>query len=158
MMVLRILMLIIRHLPADLYHHRPSSLTDGIERLLGPLKKLHVPVHELAMMMTIALRFIPTLIEETDKIMAAQKARGADFESGNLMQKAKALVPLLVPLFVSAFRRADELATAMECRCYHGDSGRTRMKKLTFAFRDGAALVLGAAVLAGVLVLRHFGL
>ena len=140
------------------YTTSPIQLTDGIESLLGPLKKLHLPVHELAMLMSIALRFIPTLIEETDKIMAAQKARGADFESGNLVQKAKALVPLLVPLFVSAFRRADELATAMECRCYHGDSGRTRMKKLTFAFRDGAALVLGAAVLAGVLVLRHFGL
>ena len=140
------------------YTTSPIVLTDAIEQLLKPLGKLHFPVHELAMMMSIALRFIPTLIEETDKIMAAQKARGADFESGNLVQKAKALVPLLVPLFVSAFRRADELATAMECRCYHGDSGRTRMKKLTFAFRDGAALALGAAVLAGVLVLRHFGL
>ena len=157
MMVLRILMLISGTFLLT-YTTSPIQLTDGIESLLGPLKKLHLPVHELAMLMSIALRFIPTLIEETDKIMAAQKARGADFESGNLVQKAKALVPLLVPLFVSAFRRADELATAMECRCYHGDSGRTRMKKLTFAFRDGAALVLGAAVLAGVLVLRHFGL
>lgn len=140
------------------YTTSPIALTDGLESLLGFLKKIKAPIHELSMMMSIALRFIPTLIEETDKIMSAQKARGADFESGNLVQKAKALVPLLVPLFVSAFRRADELATAMECRCYHGDSGRTRMKKLTFAFRDGAALVLGAAVLAGVLVLRHFGL
>ncbi len=157
MMVLRILMLISGTFLLT-YTTSPIQLTDGIESLLGPLKKLHLPVHELAMMMTIALRFIPTLIEETDKIMSAQKARGADFESGNLVQKAKALVPLLVPLFVSAFRRADELATAMECRCYHGDSGRTRMKKLIFAFRDGAALALGAAVLAGVLVLRHFGL
>ena len=156
-MVLRLMLLIIATSMLT-YTTSPIQLTDGIESLLGPLKKLHLPVHELAMLMSIALRFIPTLIEETDKIMAAQKARGADFESGNLVQKAKALVPLLVPLFVSAFRRADELATAMECRCYHGDSGRTRMKKLTFAFRDGAALALGAAVLAGVLVLRHFGL
>ena len=138
-MVLRLMLLIIATSMLT-YTTSPIQLTDGIESLLGPLKKLHLPVHELAMLMSIALRFIPTLIEETDKIMAAQKARGADFESGNLVQKAKALVPLLVPLFVSAFRRADELATAMECRCYHGDSGRTRMKKLTFAFRDGAAL------------------
>ena len=157
MMVLRIMMLISGTFLLT-YTTSPIQLTDGIESLLGPLKKLHLPIHELAMLMSIALRFIPTLIEETDKIMAAQKARGADFESGNLVEKAKALVPLLVPLFVSAFRRADELATAMECRCYHGDSGRTRMKKLSFAFRDGAALVLGAVVLAGVLVLRHFGL
>ena len=105
------------------YTTSPIALTDGLERLLGPLKKLHVPVHELAMMMSIALRFIPTLIEETDKIMSAQKARGADFESGNLIQKAKALIPMLVPLFISAFRRADELAMAMECRCYHGGRG-----------------------------------
>ena len=124
MMVLRILMLISGTFLLT-YTTSPIQLTDGIESLLGPLKKLHLPVHELAMLMSIALRFIPTLIEETDKIMAAQKARGADFESGNLVQKAKALVPLLVPLFVSAFRRADELATAMECRCYHGDNGRT---------------------------------
>ena len=107
------------------YTTSPIRLTDGLEDLLGPLKKLGVPVHELAMMMSIALRFIPTLIEETDKIMSAQRARGADFESGNLLQRAKALIPLLVPLFVSAFRRADELATAMECRCYHGGEGRT---------------------------------
>ena len=100
----------------------------ALESLLGPLKKIHIPVHELAMMMSIALRFIPTLIEETDKIMSAQRARGADFDSGNLIQKAKALIPLLVPLFISAFRRADELATAMECRCYHGGEGRTRMR------------------------------
>ena len=157
MMVLRIMMLISGTFLLT-YTTSPIQLTDGIESLLGPLKKLHLPIHELAMMMSIALRFIPTLIEETDKIMSAQKARGADFESGNLVQKAKALVPLLVPLFVSAFRRADELATAMECRCYHGDSGRTRMKKLAYAPRDGVALVLGAVVLAGVLVLRQFGL
>lgn len=157
MMVLRIMMLISGTFLLT-YTTSPIQLTDGIESLLGPLKKLHLPIHELAMMMSIALRFIPTLIEETDKIMSAQKARGADFESGNLVQKAKALVPLLVPLFVSAFRRAEELATAMECRCYHGDSGRTRMKQLTYAPRDAVALVLGAVVLAAVLVLRQFGL
>ena len=157
MMVLRIMMLISGTFLLT-YTTSPIQLTDGIESLLGPLKKLHLPIHELAMMMSIALRFIPTLIEETDKIMSAQKARGADFESGNLIQKARALMPLLVPLFVSAFRRADELATAMECRCYHGDSGRTRMNQLTYAPRDGVALVLGAVVLAAVLVLRQFGL
>ena len=110
------------------------------------------------MMMTIALRFIPTLLEETDKIIKAQKARGADFESGNLMQKAKALIPILVPLFISAFRRADELAVAMECRCYHGDEGRTRMKQLTWCTRDTLAMVWSALVLAGVIVLARFGL
>ncbi len=157
MMVLRIMMLISGTFLLT-YTTSPLQLTDGIESLLGPLKKIHLPIHELAMIMSIALRFIPTLIEETDKIMSAQKARGADFESGNLIQKAKALVPLLVPLFVSAFRRADELATAMECRCYHGDSGRTRMKQLTYARRDGVALLLGAVVLSAVIVLRRFGL
>ena len=107
----------------------PTHLTDGLEKGLGFLKVYHVPVHEIAMMMSIALRFIPILIEETDKIIAAQKARGADMESGNLIQRAKALIPILVPLFVSAFRRAEELATAMECRCYRGDIGRTKMKQ-----------------------------
>ena len=110
------------------------------------------------MMMSIALRFIPTLIEETDKIMSAQRARGADFDSGNLIQKAQTLVPLLVPLFISAFRRADELAVAMECRCYHGGEGRTRMRQLHFQRADCAALVLGVALVAAVSVLRHFGL
>ena len=118
-MVVRIIMLITCTFLLT-YTTSPLSLTDGLESLMGPLKRIHVPVHELSMMMSIALRFIPTLIEETDKIMSAQKARGADFDSGNLIQKAKALIPLLVPLFISAFRRADELATAMECRCYHG--------------------------------------
>ena len=135
------------------YTTSPLALTDGLESLLGPLKKLRVPVHELSMMMSIALRFIPTLIEETDKIMSAQRARGADFDSGNLIQRAKALIPLLVPLFISAFRRADELATAMECRCYHGGEGRTRMKQLHW--RPGDVLfmlgALAAAVAAGVL-------
>ena len=121
------------------YTTSPIALTDGLENLLEPLKKLHVPVHELAMMMCIALRFIPTLIEETDKIMSAQKARGADFESGNLIARAKAMVPILVPLFISAFRRADELATAMECRCYHGGEGRTRLNQLRYAGRDYVA-------------------
>lgn len=112
------------------YTTSPLALTDAIESLFGPLKKIHVPVHEFAMMMTIALRFIPTLLEETDKIISAQKARGADFESGNLLQKAKALIPILIPLFVSSFRRADELAEAMECRCYRGGKGRTKLNVL----------------------------
>ena len=136
----------------------PIALTDAMEILFGPLKKLKVPVHEMSMMMSMALRFIPTLIEETDKIMSAQKARGADFETGNLFQRARALLPLLVPLFVSAFRRADELAVAMECRCYHGDEGRTRMKQLTWCTRDTLAMVWSALVLAGVIVLARFGL
>lgn len=140
------------------YTTSPIALTDGLESLLSPLKKLHFPVHELAMMMSIALRFIPTLIEETDKIISAQKARGADFETGNLFRRAKALVPILVPLFVSAFRRADELATAMECRCYHGGTGRTKMKVLVFRKRDVFALISCAIFLAGIIVLRRFGL
>ncbi|QAT41370.1 energy-coupling factor transporter transmembrane component T [Clostridium sp. JN-9] len=114
----------------------PIELTDGIEKLLNPFKRIGVPAHELAMMMTIALRFIPTLLDETDKIMKAQMARGADFESGNLIQRAKNLIPLLVPLFISSFRRADELAMAMEARCYRGGEGRTRMKQLKLTQRD----------------------
>lgn len=117
----------------------PNSLTDGMEKLLNPLKKIKVPVHEIAMMMSIALRFIPILIEETDKIMKAQIARGADFESGNLIKKAKSLVPLLVPLFISAFRRANDLAMAMEARCYRGGEHRTKMKPLKYKRRDAAA-------------------
>ena len=140
------------------YTTSPIRLTDGLESLLGPLKKIKVPVHELAMMMSIALRFIPTLIEETDKIMSAQKARGADFESGNLLARAKAMIPILVPLFISAFRRADELATAMECRCYHGGEGRTRLKQLHYTRLDTMAYVLGLALLAGVIALRCVGL
>ena len=135
------------------YTTSPIHLTDGLESLLNPLKKLKVPVHELAMMMSIALRFIPTLIEETDKIMSAQKARGADFESGSILQRAKALIPLLVPLFVSAFRRADELATAMECRCYHGGEGRTKLHVLHYALRDYAVLALYLALTVGIIVL-----
>ena len=156
-MVLRIMLLIMGTFLMT-YTTSPISLTGGLERLLNGLKKLHVPVHELAMMMSIALRFIPTLIEETDKIMSAQKARGADFESGNLIQKAKALIPILVPLFISAFRRADELATAMECRCYHGGEGRTKLHVLKYQRRDYIALTAGVLVVAAVLVLRHFGL
>jgi energy-coupling factor transport system permease protein len=136
------------------YTTSPIALTDGLERLLGPLKKIRLPIHELAMMMSIALRFIPTLIEETDKIMSAQKARGADFESGGLIKRAKAILPLVIPLFISAFRRADELAIAMESRCYHGGDGRTRMKVLKIAARDYIALLLGAAVMTGIVLLR----
>ena len=138
------------------YTTSPIALTDGIERLLSPLKKIKLPVHELAMMMTIALRFIPTLIEETDKIMSAQKARGADLESGGVMQRAKALLPILIPLFVSAFRRADELALAMECRCYHGGEGRTRMKQMHLSGRDVVSGVITAAVFAGVILLDKY--
>ena len=138
------------------YTTSPIRLTDGLEDLLGPLKKLGVPVHELAMMMSIALRFIPTLIEETDKIMSAQRARGADFESGNLLQRAKALIPLLVPLFVSAFRRADELATAMECRCYHGGEGRTKLHVLRYEARDYLTLAFYAALCAAMIALKKF--
>ena len=152
-MVLRIMLLIMGTFLMT-YTTSPISLTDGLERLLNGLKRFHVPVHELAMMMSIALRFIPTLIEETDKIMSAQKARGADFESGNLLQRAKAMIPILVPLFISAFRRADELATAMECRCYHGGEGRTKLHVLKYEGRDYLALFFGALILAGVIALR----
>ena len=155
-MVLRIMLLIMGTFLMT-YTTSPIGLTDGLERLLNGLKRFRVPVHELAMMMSIALRFIPTLIEETDKIMSAQKARGADFESGNLMEKAKALVPILVPLFISAFRRADELATAMECRCYHGGEGRTKLHVLKYERRDYVALALGVLILTSVIVLRAFG-
>lgn len=156
-MVIRIMLLIMGTFLLT-YTTSPIRLTDALEQLMGGLKRFHVPVHELSMMMSIALRFIPTLIEETDKIMSAQKARGADFESGDLVQKAKALVPILVPLFISAFRRADELATAMECRCYHGGEGRTKLQVLRYERRDYAALILGAAVCALVIVLRQFGI
>ena len=156
-MVSRIIMLITGTFMLT-YTTSPIALTDGLEHLLSPLKKIHFPVHELSMMMCIALRFIPTLIEETDKIMSAQKARGADFESGKLLQRAKALIPVLVPLFVSAFRRADELAVAMECRCYQGGKGRTRMKKLVMARRDYLTLLIGLALLGGVIALRVLGI
>ena len=155
-MVVRIMLLVMGTFLMT-YTTSPIRLTDGLESLLNPLKKLHVPVHELAMMMAIALRFIPTLIEETDKIMSAQKARGADFDSGNIFQKAKALVPILVPLFISAFRRADERATAMECRCYHGGEGRTKLHVLKYQRRDYIALTGGVVILALVVVLRRLG-
>ena len=156
-MVIRILMLITATFLLT-YTTSPIALTDGLESLLSPLKVLHVPVHELSMMMCIALRFIPTLIEETDKIMSAQKARGADFESGSLLDRVKALVPILVPLFISAFRRADELATAMECRCYQGGDGRTKMKILRFHLGDFQACGSAAALVIAVVVLSAFGL
>ena len=156
-MVIRIMMLISGSFLLT-YTTSPILLTDGLESLLGPLKKVHVPVHELSMMMSIALRFIPTLIEETDKIMSAQRARGADFESGSLMRRAKALIPLLVPLFISAFRRADELAVAMECRCYHGGEGRTRLRQLKYTAADRAVIVLFLVMVVVTGVLGHFGL
>ena len=136
------------------YTTSPITLTDAIERLLSPLRKLKMPVHELAMMMTIALRFIPTLIEETDKIMSAQKARGADMESGTVLQRAKALTPILIPLFVSAFRRAEELAVAMECRCYHGGDGRTRLKQLKSTAADYFAMGISIVFLDMVVLLN----
>ena len=139
------------------YTTSPIVLTDGLERLMRPLSAIKVPVHELAMMMTIALRFIPTLVEETGKIMSAQKARGADMESGTVIQRAKALVPILIPLFVSAFRRADELALAMECRCYHGGEGRTRMKQLSLGPQDWIAVLVVAAGFAGIVLLNLYG-
>lgn len=157
LMVVRIMMLITGTFLLT-YTTSPIALTDGLEILLGPLKKLKVPVHEMSMMMSMALRFIPTLIEETDKIMSAQKARGADFETGKITDRAKALLPLLVPLFVSSFRRADELAVAMESRCYHGGEGRTRMKRLHMQLRDWVALLLGALVLAATIVMNVYGL
>ena len=130
----------------------PNDLTDGLESVLSPLKKIKVPVHEISMMMSIALRFIPILMEETDRIMKAQKARGADFETGNLIQKAKSMVPLLVPLFISAFRRANDLAMAMEARCYRGGEGRTKMKPLHYEQRDRIAYLILAAYLAIMII------
>jgi len=156
-MVLRIVLLISGTFLLT-YTTSPIALTDGLELLMNPLKKLKVPVHEMTIMMSMALRFIPTLISETDKIMSAQKARGADFETGNLMQRAKALLPILVPLFVSAFKRADELAVAMESRCYHGGEGRTRMKQLRMQTRDYIALALGAVFLVVMFVLKRYAL
>lgn len=138
------------------YTTTPLALTDGLERLLSPLAKIRLPVHEFSMMMTIALRFIPTLVEETEKIMNAQKARGADFSTGSLTRRAKALIPILIPLFISAFRRAEELATAMECRCYTGGKGRTRMNVLHSTWRDPAMCLALCALCAGIVLLNHF--
>lgn len=157
LMIVRIMLLITGSLLLT-YTTSPLALTDGLEILLGPLKKIRVPVHEMSMMMSMALRFIPTLIEETDKIMSAQKARGADFSTGKLTERAKALLPLLVPLFVSSFRRADELAVAMESRCYHGGEGRTRMKTLHLERRDYLAFLVWAVILAGMIVMRTYGI
>lgn len=137
------------------YTTSPITLTDAIERLLSPLKKLHFPVHELAMMMSIALRFIPTLIEETDKIMSAQKARGAEIDTGSFMNRARNLISILVPLFISSFRRADELATAMECRCYNGGEGRTRLRQLKSSARDYIALAVTIMFLAAAIIVAQ---
>ncbi|MCL2628614.1 MAG: energy-coupling factor transporter transmembrane protein EcfT [Oscillospiraceae bacterium] len=153
-MASRLIMLIISTFLLT-YTTSPITLTDGLEKILNPLKKIKMPVHEFAMMMSIALRFIPTLIEETDKIISAQKSRGADFETGGLIKRAKALLPIVIPLFISAFRRADELATAMECRCYHGGEGRTRMTELRFSLRDYVAFVFGAAIITAVIFLNR---
>ncbi len=152
-MAFRVVILIVGTSTLLTYTTSPIALTDGIESLLSPLKVIKVPVHTFAMMMTIALRFIPTLIEETEKIMNAQKSRGADFSNGGLIKKAKALIPILIPLFVSAFKRAEELATAMECRCYRGDKNRTKLVKLSYKGRDLVWFLLGALLIAGVVVL-----
>ncbi len=153
MMALRVIILIVGTSILLTYTTSPISLTDGLESLLSPLKKINVPVHTFAMMMSIALRFIPTLVEETEKIMNAQKSRGADFTSGSLVQRAKALIPLLVPLFVSSFKRAEELATAMECRCYRGDKNRTKLVKLEYHGLDFAFMAIFALMLAGIICL-----
>lgn len=155
-MALRIILLMADTSVILTYTTSPIALTDAIERLLSPLRVIKIPVHEFAMMMTIALRFIPTLIEETEKIMNAQKARGADFESGNLIKKAKALVPVLIPLFISSFRRAEELATAMECRCYRGGKGRTRMTVLHLKARDFLFAFFVCAVITGIVLLNVY--
>ena len=154
--VIRIVSMIIGTSIFLTYTTTPIQLTDALEQLLSPLKIFHAPVHEFAMMMTIALRFIPTIVEETERIMAAQKARGADFTNGSIAKRAKALIPVLIPLFVSAFRRAGELATAMPCRCYRGGKGRTKLNVLKFTYRDFVALFLIAAFIAGVVLINIF--
>ncbi|MBE6680181.1 MAG: energy-coupling factor transporter transmembrane protein EcfT [Ruminococcaceae bacterium] len=155
-MAVRIILLVVGMSVALTYTTTPIALTDGIEALLNPLKKIKVPVHDFAMMMTIAMRFIPTLIEETDKIMDAQKARGADFENGGLIKKAKALIPILIPLFVSAFKRADDLAVAMECRCYRGGDGRTKLKQLRYSAADLVLVLLVAVFIGGIILCNIF--
>ena len=152
-MAYRVVMVIIGTSVLLTYTTTPISLTDGIESLLSPLKKVGVPVHAFAMMMSIALRFIPTLVEETEKIMNAQKSRGADFSNGTLVQRAKALIPILIPLFASSFKRAEELATAMECRCYRGDSNRTKLVKLELKSMDYLWLALSALIFASIILL-----
>ena len=155
-MALRVVILIVGTSVFLTYTTSPISLTDGIESLLLPLKLIKVPVHLFAMMMTIALRFIPTLVEETEKIMNAQKSRGADFSSGGLIKRAKALIPIIIPLFVSSFKRAEELATAMECRCYRGDKNRTKLVKLSYKWRDLLFFTGVLAFLAGIIALRIY--
>lgn len=155
-LALRIILLILQTSLFFSYATTPIELTDGLENALSPLKKIKVPVHEFAMMMTIAMRFIPTLVDETSKIMNAQKSRGADFSSGGLIKRAKALIPIIIPLFISSFRRAEELATAMECRCYHGGEGRTRMKQLKMKARDYVFLLVTLTILAGVILLNIY--
>lgn len=154
--VIRIVSMIIGTAIFLTYTTTPIQLTDAIEQLLAPLKFVHVPVHEFAMMMTIALRFIPTIVEETEKIMAAQKARGADFTNGSIARRAKALIPVLIPLFISAFRRAGELATAMTCRCYRGGSGRTKLNVLRFSYRDFVGVLMISVFIAGIILLNIF--
>ncbi|MBQ6824923.1 MAG: energy-coupling factor transporter transmembrane protein EcfT [Clostridia bacterium] len=154
-MIIRIVLLILGTSYLT-YTTSPVMLTDAMERILRPLKVVRFPVHELAMMMTIALRFIPTLIDETDKIINAQKARGADFETGNVIRRAKALIPILIPLLISSFRRAEELADAMECRCYQGGEGRTRFKVYSFGWRDWVALLIMLLALAVIVLLMIF--
>lgn len=154
-MAMRIVLMIISSALLT-YTTSPTQLTDALERLLSPLKRIKVPVHSIAMMMTIALRFIPLLVEEIERIMNAQKARGADMENGNLIKRAKALVPVLIPLFISSFRRAGDLAFAMECRCYDGDHGRTRMQTMQFAWRDLGALIVICLLIAGIILLNIF--
>ena len=156
LIVLRIVLLIVSTSMFLTYTTTPLALTDGMERLLFPLSKIGVPVHDFSMMMTIALRFIPTLIEETGKIMNAQKARGADFTSGGLIKRARAIIPIIIPLFVSAFRRAGDLATAMECRCYTGGAGRTRMNVLRAKWYDGAFVLLVTALGAAVVLMNIY--
>lgn len=156
-MVMRLVCLVCGTFVLLTYTTSPLELTDALESLLSPLKKIKVPVHEFSMMMTIALRFIPTLIEETDKIMSAQKARGADMESGGIVKRAKALVPILIPLFVSSFRRANELAEAMECRCYRGGEGRTRMKQMKSCFRDYLFLAVMLGFCVGIFFINAYG-
>ena len=157
-MIVRIMSMIVVTSILLTYTTTPIALTDALEQLLGPLKKLRIPVHEFTMMMTIALRFIPTLMEETDKIIAAQKARGADFSSGNLIKRARALIPILVPLFVSAFRRADELSVAMECRCYRGGEGRTKLHVLRYRTSDIASILTVILLGEGIILLNLYGL
>ncbi len=156
LIVLRVMILVVGTGIFLTYTTTPIALTDGIEQLLAPLAKLRLPVHEFSMMMTIALRFIPTLVEETEKIMNAQKARGADFVTGSIVKRAKALIPILVPLFISAFRRAEELATAMECRCYTGGKGRTRMNVLHSTWRDPVCALGLCALLLGVILINRY--